>query len=56
MLKVNDQENLIVVFFVVTLILVSIYAVIDRDLIDITYFSVILIYFVKFLVVRFKKN
>lgn len=55
MLKMNEQENLITIFFVVILLLGSIYAVIDRDVIDVIYLSVILYYFIKFLFVRFKK-
>lgn len=55
MLKITDQENLIMMFFVVTLLILSIYAVTFRNLIDIIYLCVILYYFVKFLVVRFKK-
>lgn len=56
MLKVNSQENLIMLVFVVTLFILSIYVVINKKMIDIIYLQVIIIYFIKFLVVRFRKN
>ncbi len=56
MLKVNSQENLIMLVFVVTLFILSIYVVVNKKMIDIIYLQVIIIYFIKFLVVRFKKN
>lgn len=56
MLKITDQENLIMMFFVVALLILSIYVVIFKNLIDIIYLGVILYYFVKFLVVRYKNS
>lgn len=55
MLKINEQENLITIFFVVIILLVSIYAVIDKNVIDVIYLGVTIYYFIKFLFVRFKK-
>ena len=56
MLKINSQENLIMLVFVVTLFILSIYVVINKKMVDIIYLHVIVVYFIKFLVVRFRKN
>lgn len=54
MLKLDNKENLIMLFFVVTLFLLGIYVVINKNTIDVIYLCVILYYFIKFLVVRSK--
>jgi len=56
MLKIEKQENLIMLFFVVLLVLSSIYIIFDKSMIDIVYFGVVLYYFIKFLVVKHKKD
>jgi len=56
MLKITDQENLIMMFFVVALFILSIYVVNFKNLIDIIYLCVIFYYFVKYLVVRYKNS
>lgn len=52
--KIKNQENIIMIFFVVTLVSVGIYAVVDRNVIDVIYLVVLLYYFGRFL--RIKKN
>lgn len=50
--KVKNQENVIMIFFVVTLILVGGYIISNRSLIDVIYFGVLLFYFGRFLIIR----
>ena len=52
--KIKNQENIIMIFFVVTLVSVGIYAVVVRNVIDVFYLVVLLYYFGRFL--RIKKN
>ena len=54
MQKTTNQENLIIVFFVVTLILSSIYIIVERCFVDIIYFGVLVYYFVRFLIIKCK--
>lgn len=55
MQKITNQEYIIMIFFVVTLILSSVYVVFDREVIDIVYFGVLLYYFIKFLIIKYKR-
>ena len=50
--KIKSQENVIMIFFVVTLFAVGLYIILGRELIDIIYFGIILYYFCKFLRIR----
>lgn len=50
--KIKNQENVIMIFFVVTLVSVGAYVVISRNLIDVIYLGVLLYYFVRFLRIR----
>ena len=50
--KIKSQENVIMIFFVVTLFAVGLYIILGRELIDIIYFLIILYYFCKFLRIR----
>ena len=50
--KIKNQENIIMVFFVVTLVSVGVYIIIDRNIIDVMYMGVLLYYFVRFLKIR----
>lgn len=52
--KVKNQENIIMIFFVVTLVLVGLYVVVDKNVIDAIYFFVLLYYFLRFLIIRRK--
>lgn len=52
--KIKNQENIIMMFFVVTLIGVGFYIVVDRNIIDVIYFGILVYYFLVFL--RIKKN
>ncbi len=52
--KVKNQEKLIMNFFVVMLFIVGIYVVLERELIDVIYFGVLVYYFIRFLLI--KKN
>ncbi len=52
--KVKNQEKLIMNFFVVMLFIVGIYVVLERELIDVIYFVVLVYYFIRFLLI--KKN
>ncbi len=50
--KVKNQENIIMIFFIMTLVGVGTYVVIDKNIIDVVYFGVLIYYFGKFLVIR----
>ena len=52
--KVKNQEKLIMNFFVVMLFIVGISVVLERELIDVIYFGVLVYYFIRFLLI--KKN
>ena len=53
--KINDQENILLIFFVVLLLLVSYFIICNRDCIDIIYFGVVLSYFIRFLVLKYRR-
>lgn len=50
--KIKDQENIIMIFYVVTLVLVGGYVFIYKSLVDVIYFGVLGYYFGRFLIVR----
>jgi len=50
--KIKNQENIIMIFFVVTLIGVGLYVVIDRNIIDVIYFGILVYYFGRFLKIK----
>lgn len=50
--KIKNQENIIMIFFVVTLVSVGIYVVVDKNIIDVIYLVVLLYYFGRFLRIK----
>ena len=52
--KIKNQENIIMIFFVVTLVSVGIYVIMERNVIDVIYLGVLMYYFGRFL--RIRKN
>lgn len=50
--KQKNQEKMIIIFFVVTLICVGFYVVLDRSIIDVIYLGVLGYYFGRFLVIK----
>lgn len=50
--KVKNQENIIMIFFVVTLLGVGTYIVVERSIIDVIYFGVLVYYFGRFLSIK----
>lgn len=52
--KIKNQENIIMIFFVLTLVSVGIYVIVDKSVIDVIYLGVLMYYFGRFL--RIKKN
>ena len=50
--KIKNQENVIMVFFVVTLVVMGVYVVVERNIIDVIYLGVLMYYFVRFLRIR----
>lgn len=50
--KIKNQENVIMIFFVVALVSMSIYVVVDRNVIDVMYLGVLMYYFIRFLRIR----
>lgn len=53
--KLKNQENIIMVFFVVTLVCVGIYVAVDRSIIDVIYLGVLGYYFGRFLIVKHRR-
>ena len=52
--KIKNQENVIMIFFVVTLVGMGVYVFVERNVIDVIYLGVLMYYFVRFL--RIRKN
>ena len=50
--KIKNQENIIMVFFVVTLVSLGVFVIMDRNVIDVIYLGVLMYYFVRFLRIR----
>ena len=46
--KVKNQEDVLMIFFIVMLVFVAIYAFFDRMLIDVVYFAFILPHYIWF--------
>lgn len=53
--KIKNQENIIMIFFVVTLMFVGVYVVVDRSIIDVIYLGVLGYYFGRFLIVKHRR-
>ncbi len=53
--KIKEQENVIMIFFVVTLFGVISYIIMDRCIIDVIYLGVLLFYFVRFLILKYRR-
>ena len=52
--KIKNQENIIMIFFVVTLICVGVYVIVDKNVIDVIYLGVLVYYFFGFLRIKNK--
>ena len=52
--KIKNQENIMMIFFVVTLLFVGIYAVVNQNVRDVIYCFGVLYYFFRFLMIRRK--
>lgn len=50
--KIKNQENIIMIFFVVTLISIGSYVIFDKGVIDVIYFGVLIYYFGRFLLIK----
>lgn len=50
--KIKNQENVIMIFFVVTLVGMGVYVFVERNVIDVIYLGVLIYYFVRFLRIR----
>ena len=53
--KIKNQENIIMIFFIVTLVGVFSYIVIDKNVIDVIYLVVLLFYFIRFLILKYRR-
>ncbi len=53
--KVKNQENIIMMFFVVTLVCVGVYVIRDKNIIDVIYLGVLGYYFSRFLIIRYRR-
>ncbi len=50
--KVKNQENVLMIFFVVVLVCVGLYAVFERSFLDIIYFGIMFVFFLEFLKIK----
>ena len=50
--KIKNQENVIMLFFVVILFVVGLYVFLERNIVDIIYFLVMLCFFCRFLMIK----
>lgn len=50
--KQKNQEKMIIIFFVVTLICVGFYVVFDKNVIDVLYLGVLGYYFFRFMCIK----
>lgn len=50
--KIKNQENVILIFFVVTLAFMFGCVVVEKNVVDVIYFGVLVYYFVRFLRIR----
>ena len=50
--KIKNQENIIMIFFVVTLLCVGVYVAVDRSIVDVIYLGVLGYYFGRFLIIK----
>ena len=51
--KVRNQENVVIVFFVVTLVCVGIFAFYEKSIIDFGYFLLMSWFFLRFLKIKY---
>lgn len=52
--KIKNQENIIMIFFVVALVSMGVYVILGKNVIDVIYMGVLGYYFCRFL--RIRKN
>ena len=52
--KIKNQENVIMIFFVVTLVSMGFYVIVGKNIIDVIYLGVLMYYFLVFLRIRSK--
>lgn len=50
--KIKNQENILIMFFVLVLMVVGTYIILERNIVDIFYFGVMLCFFFKFLIIK----
>ena len=50
--KIKNQVNVIMIFFVVTLVSVGIYVIVEKNIVDVIYLGVLMYYFFRFLRIR----
>lgn len=55
MLKEFNQENIIMLFFVVVITIVGVYVIMYRNVVDLVYLGVLGYYFGKFILVKYRR-
>ena len=55
MLKEFNQENIIMLFFVVVITIVGVYVIMYRNVVDLFYLGVLGYYFGKFILVKYRR-
>lgn len=55
LMEQKRQENIITLFFVVVLLCVGVYVFFDRSIVDVVYLGVLIYYFGRFLLVKYRR-
>ena len=50
--KIKNQENMLMIFFIGVLLLIGTYIMLEKNVVDIVYFLMMLFFFIRFLIIR----
>ena len=53
--RLENQENILLIFFVVVLLIISCFVIFNKDFVDVIYYGVVFYYFVRFMILRFRR-
>ena len=53
--KIKNQESIIMIFFIVTLVGVINFVIFYKNMIDVVYLGVVIFYFIRFLILKYRR-
>jgi hypothetical protein len=53
--KSLKKDSVIIIIFLFIIFLISMYLIVDRSIIDIIYFGIVIYYFFRFLVIKYRR-